>query len=63
MAVNAIGDQLSREQIEHLRAQGAGEDLYALLEEFLAQPAAADSARASATSSPRATSVTRSSPN
>jgi len=63
MAVNAIGDQLSREQIEHLRAQGAGEDLYALLEEFLAQPAAADNARASATSSPRATSVTRSSPN
>jgi hypothetical protein len=63
MAVNAIGEQLSREQIEHLRVQGAGEDVYALLEEFLAQPAAADNARTSATSSPRAVSVTRSSPN
>jgi predicted ATPase len=63
MAVNAIGDQLSRERIEHLRVKGAAEDLYELLEEFLAQPAAADNARASATSSPRATSVTRSSPN
>jgi predicted ATPase/DNA-binding XRE family transcriptional regulator len=63
MAVSAIGDQLSREQIEYLRVQGAGEDVYALLEEFLSQPAAADNARASATSSPRAISVTRSSPN
>jgi predicted ATPase len=63
MAVNAIGDQLSREQIERLRVQGAGEDVYALLEEFLAQPAAAANARTSATSSPRATSVTRSSSN
>jgi predicted ATPase/DNA-binding XRE family transcriptional regulator/tetratricopeptide (TPR) repeat protein len=63
MAVSAIAEQLSREQAKHLRVQGADEDVYALLEEFLAQPAAADNARASATSSPRATSVTRSSPN
>jgi predicted ATPase len=63
MAVNAIAKELSREQATLLRVQGADEDLYGLLEEFLAQPAAADNARASATSSPRATSVTRSSPN
>jgi predicted ATPase/DNA-binding XRE family transcriptional regulator len=63
MALNAVGKQLSRERIERLRVQGAGEDVYALLEEFLAQPAAADNARASATSSPRAASMTRSSPN
>jgi predicted ATPase len=63
LAVEAIAKQLTREQTEPLRIQGAGEDLYALLDEFLAQPAAADNARASATSSPRATSTTRSSPN
>jgi predicted ATPase/DNA-binding XRE family transcriptional regulator len=63
MAVNAIAKELSREQATLLRVQGADEDVYGLLEEFLAQPAAADNARASATSSPRATSVTRSSPN
>jgi hypothetical protein len=63
MALNAVAKQLSRERIERLRVQGAGEDVYALLEEFLAQPAAADNARASATSSPRAASMTRSSPN
>jgi hypothetical protein len=62
-AVNAIAKQRSREQIERLRVRGADEDVYALLEEFLAQPAAADNARASATSSPLATSMTRSSPN
>jgi hypothetical protein len=63
MAVKAIAKELSREQAALLRVQGAGEDMYGLLEEFLAQPAAADNARASATSSPRATSMTRSSPN
>ena len=63
IAVNAISKHLSREEAERLRVQGAAEDVYTLLEEFLAQPAAADSARASATSSPRATSVIRSSPN
>jgi hypothetical protein len=63
MAVNAIAKQLSREQVALLRGRGAEEDIYGLLEEFLAQPAAADSARASATSSPRATFVTRSSAN
>jgi hypothetical protein len=63
ITVNAIAEQLSRERTEYLRVQGSDEDLYALLEEFLAQPAAMDNARANATSSPRATSVTRSSPN
>ena len=63
MANSAIAKQLSREQTERLRVQGADEDMYTLLEEFLAQPAAMDNARASATSSPRATSMTRSSPN
>lgn len=63
ITADAISEQLSREQIEQLRVQGAGEDVYALLEEFLAQPAATDNARASAASSPRATSATRSSPN
>jgi predicted ATPase/DNA-binding XRE family transcriptional regulator len=52
IAANAIAEQLSRERIEQLRVQGAGEDVYALLEEFLAQPAASESARLSATSSP-----------
>jgi predicted ATPase len=63
MAVSAIAEQLSREQTEQLRVRGSDEDLYALLEEFLIQPAATDNARASAMSSPRATSATRSSPN
>lgn len=63
IAVDAIVKQLTREKCERLRVQGAAEDVYALLEEYLAQPAAADNARASATSSPRATTVTRSSPN
>ena len=63
LAAKSISSQLSKERAETLRAQGADEDLYELLEEFLAQAAAADKARASATSSPRATSVTRSSPN
>jgi predicted ATPase/DNA-binding XRE family transcriptional regulator len=63
MAVQAIAKELSREQAILFRVQGADEDVYGLLEEFLAQPAAADNARASATSSPRATSMTRSSPN
>jgi hypothetical protein len=63
MALDAVAEQLSRERAEQLRVRGAGEDLYALLEEFLAQPAAVDNARASDTSSPRATSATRSSPN
>jgi predicted ATPase/DNA-binding XRE family transcriptional regulator len=63
MAVSASAEQLSREQTEQLRVRGSDEDLYALLEEFLIQPAATDNARASAMSSPRATSATRSSPN
>jgi predicted ATPase len=63
LAAKAIEGQLSPERAEALRCNGAGEDLYELLEEFLAQPAAAESARPSATSSPRATSVIRSSPN
>jgi predicted ATPase/DNA-binding XRE family transcriptional regulator len=51
LATKSISAQLSQQRAEVLRAQGADEDLYELLEEFLAQPAAADSARPSATSS------------
>jgi predicted ATPase/DNA-binding XRE family transcriptional regulator len=51
LAATSISAQLSRQRAKMLRAQGADEDLYELLEEFLAQPAAADSARPSATSS------------
>jgi hypothetical protein len=63
LAVKAIYERLAPKQADALRRSGAAEDLYELLEEYLAQPAADDSARPSATSSPRATSVTRSSPN
>jgi predicted ATPase/DNA-binding XRE family transcriptional regulator len=63
LAVKAIYESLAPKRADALRRRGAAEDLYALLEEFLAQPAAAHNARVSATSSPRATSVTRSSPN
>lgn len=63
LTASAIGAQLAGESLEELSAKGAGEELQDLFEEFLAQPAAADNARASATSSPLATSVTRSSPN
>jgi hypothetical protein len=51
LAAKSISAQLSLQGAEMLRAQGAGEDLYELLEEFLAQPAVSDSARPSATSS------------
>ena len=63
LAMKAIYERVAPKRADALRRSGAAEDLYELLEEFLAQPAAADNARASATSSPRATSVTRSSPN
>jgi predicted ATPase len=63
LADRAITARLSREVAEALRRRATAEDLYELLEAFLAQPAAADSARRSSTSSPRATSVKRSSPN
>jgi len=51
-AIRAIDEQLSPERAKALRAQGADEDVFALLEEFIAQPAASESARLSATSSP-----------
>lgn len=63
VAAAAIVEHLSPERAEALRNRGASEDLYELLEEFLAQPAADANARPSATSSPRATSVMRSSSN
>ncbi len=63
LAVKAIYESLEPKRADALRRRGAAEDLYELLEEYLAQPAADDSARPSAMSSPRATSVTRSSPN
>jgi predicted ATPase/DNA-binding XRE family transcriptional regulator len=54
LATNAIEARLPRERAEALRRSGAAEDLYEVLAEFLGQPAAADNARESATSSPRA---------
>lgn len=63
LAMREIKKKVSRAELEVIRARAAHEDLYELLEEFLAHPAAADNARPSATSSPLATSVTRSSPN
>ncbi len=63
LGAKSISSQLSQERAESLRAQGASEDLYELIEEFLAHPATADNTRTSATSRPRATSMTRSSPN
>ncbi|MGA3036982.1 MAG: hypothetical protein ABSE64_05805 [Vulcanimicrobiaceae bacterium] len=51
LAARSISAQLSQERAEKLRAQGANEDLFDVLEEFLVQPAAADNARPSATSS------------
>jgi predicted ATPase/DNA-binding XRE family transcriptional regulator len=54
LATNAIEARLPRERAEALRRSGEAEDLYEVLAEFLGQPAAADNARASATSSPRA---------
>ncbi|MBV8147464.1 MAG: helix-turn-helix domain-containing protein [Candidatus Eremiobacteraeota bacterium] len=41
LAAAAIGPQLSRERVAMLRRRGAAEDLYELLEEFLADPAIA----------------------
>ena len=62
-AAQAIGERLPRAQADTLARSGATDDLYELLEEYLAQPAAVDNARSNAASSPRATSVIRSSPN
>jgi transcriptional regulator with XRE-family HTH domain len=61
--LSAGAARLTPARDETLRASGAEEDLHELLEEYLAQPAADDSARPSATSRPRPTSVMRSSPN
>lgn len=63
VATKIVEAELSPAHAAALRSAAATEDLYDLFEEFLAQPAASESARLSATSSPRATSVTRSSPN
>lgn len=63
LAMKAIYERLSDDRAAALLRGGAEEDLYDLLEEYLAQPAAEDSARLSATSRPRATSAMRSSPN
>jgi predicted ATPase/DNA-binding XRE family transcriptional regulator len=62
-AMEIVEAELSPAHADALRGVAASEDLYDLFEEFLAQPAASESTRLSATSSPRATSVTRSSPN
>jgi predicted ATPase/DNA-binding XRE family transcriptional regulator len=63
VAAKLVEAELTPAYADALRGVGASEDLYDLFEAFLAQPAAADSAEPSATSSPRATAVTRSSPN
>lgn len=63
LAMEAIHKHASHERTDVLGRRGAAEDLYELLEEYLAQPAAEDSARPRATSRPRPTSVMRSSPN
>jgi hypothetical protein len=63
VATKIVEAELSPGYADALRGVGASEDLYDLFEEFLAQPAAVDSAAPSATSSPRATAVTRLSPN
>ena len=63
VATKLVEAELSPARADALRGAAASENLYDLFEEFLAQPAAADSAAPSATSSPRATAVTRSSPN
>jgi predicted ATPase/DNA-binding XRE family transcriptional regulator len=63
VATKIVEAQLSRSHANALRGVAASEDIYDLFEEFLAQPAAAERAAPSATSSPRATAVTRSSPN
>ncbi|MGB6986485.1 MAG: helix-turn-helix domain-containing protein [Candidatus Aquilonibacter sp.] len=63
VATKIVEAELSPARADALRHVAASEDLYDLFEEFLAQPAAADSAAPSATSSPRATVVTRSLPN
>lgn len=62
-ATKIVEAELPPAHADALRTAAANEDLYDLFEEYLAQPAASESARLSATSSSRATSVTRSSPN
>ena len=63
LATATIEKNVSEEHAQALRVRGARETLFDLLEEFLVQPAAAESAFASSTSSDRPTSVMRSSPN
>ncbi len=63
VATKIVEAELFPARADALRGAAASEDLYDLFEEFLAQPAAADSAAPSAASSVRATAVTRSSPN
>lgn len=63
LAIKAIEERLSPEECALLARRGATEDLYDLLEEYLAQPAATDNTRPSARSRLRATSVTFASPN
>lgn len=52
LATEIVEAELSATRANALRGAAEGEDLYDLFEEFLAQPAANDSARLSATSSP-----------
>lgn len=63
VATKIIEAELGPGSADTLRRASASEDLYDLFEEFLAQPAADESAFPSSTSNMRPTSVIRSSPN
>jgi hypothetical protein len=51
LATEFISATLPSDRVEVLRARAAGQDIYEILEEFLAQPAAAESTRLNAMSS------------
>jgi hypothetical protein len=52
LATELISAMIPSDRVELLRAHAAGEDIYEILEEFLAQPAAEESTRLNAMSSP-----------
>lgn len=52
LAIESISGMLPSDRVDVLRAHAAGEDIYELLEEFLAQPAAEEITRLNALSSP-----------
>lgn len=62
IATSEVRKRSSPDEAQAIRIRWLGDDVFDLFEEFLAQPAAANSAFASSTSSVRPTSVMRSSP-